>query len=67
MEIPCCDECGTCTIAKDVVSLPSGRALFFCRHHANKYRVKLEEMGALIYPLVDESPVAEVAEFEDDD
>jgi hypothetical protein len=51
MERPCCDECGLAVAAKDVVSLPSGRALYFCRHHAEKYRPKLEAMGALIYPL----------------
>jgi hypothetical protein len=53
MQIPCCDECGTAVAAKDIVSLPSGRSLFFCHHHAEKYRPKLEEMGALIYPLLD--------------
>jgi hypothetical protein len=39
--------------AKDVVSLPSGKCLFYCRHHADLYRVKIEEMGACVYPLLD--------------
>lgn len=46
-----CDACGPSVRARVVVSLPSGRALTYCFHHANKYRAAAEAMGALVVEL----------------
>lgn len=50
-----CDDRGCGNMAKVqarvVVAMPSGGVLCFCFHHANKYRVNLETMGALIVEL----------------
>ena len=46
-----CDGCGPSVRARAVVALPSGGALAYCWHHANKHRQALEEQGALIVGL----------------
>lgn len=49
-----CDAkgCGAAKVrAKVVCALPSGGALTYCFHHANRYRNALEEQGALLVTL----------------
>ena len=46
-----CDTCGPLIRARVIVSLPSGNSLSYCRHHAEVYRAKLEDMGAFLFLL----------------
>ena len=46
-----CDRCGPTVRARFLASLPSGRVLTLCGHHATEYRPKLTEQGAFIYEI----------------
>lgn len=46
-----CDECGPAVAAKERVTLPSGRTLTYCTHHATVHMVGLIRANAIVTPI----------------